>query len=111
MNADAMRFACTFEKVSSGWKAEIASPVCWALVPFDDYPVPPRKLEKAIRKRCKELAKSLNDSRQDHAKSLELTIQAAVDYVKIANAYEAKYFIELWGKLHSQAIAAQEATN
>jgi hypothetical protein len=111
MNTDAMRFACTFERISSGWKAEVAGPVCWALIPFDDYPVPPRKLEKAVRKRCKELAKRLKASRQDQVTSLKLTIEAAHDYVKMASEHEDQYFVELWEKLRSQAIAAQASAS
>jgi hypothetical protein len=108
INTQSFRFAFCLDKASHGWKAETCGPVSWALYPFDDYPVPPRQLEKAIRKRCKEFAKGLKNVNNNEAASVTLAIQTAADYVQLAKNFEAEYFVELWTKLHSQAIAGQE---
>ena len=108
MSSDTFRFAFCYEKASIGWIAEVCGPVSWALFPFDDFPVPPRPLEKSIRKRCKEYRKSLKNAGNDQAKSVALALQTANDYVQISKSFDAQYFVELWTKLHSQAIAGQE---
>ncbi len=108
VSTQAFRFAFCFDKASHGWIAETCGPVSWALYPFDDYPVPPRQLEKAVRKRCKEFAKSLKSASNNEASSVSLAIQTASDYVQLAKNFEAQYFVELWTKLHSQALAGQE---
>lgn len=108
MSSQTFRFAFCFDKASHGWIAETCGPVSWALYPFDDYPVPPRQLEKAIRKRCKEFGKSLKSASNNEALSVTLAIQTASDYVQLAKDFEAQYFVELFTKLHSQAIAGQE---
>jgi hypothetical protein len=108
IGTQAFRFAFCFDKASHGWIAETCGPVSWALYPFDDYPVPPRQLEKAIRKRCKEFAKGLKNVNNSEAVSINLAIQTAADYIQIAQKFEAQYFVELWTKLYSQAVAGQE---
>ena len=108
MGTQAFRFAFCLDKASYGWIAETCGPVSWALFPFDDYPEPPRQLEKAIRKRCKDFGKSLKNAGNDQASSVALAVQTANDYVQLAKSFEAQYFVELWTKLHSQAVAGQE---
>ena len=111
MSTDAIRFACNLEKLKAGWPAESSGPVCWALLPFDDHPVPPRKLEKAIRKRNKEYARSLKGADNNQAKSLNVALQAAESYIQLAKTHNAPYFVDLWTKLRTQVLDGIKGLN
>ena len=99
-----------YDRLQKGWSGEIAGPVAWALIPFDDSPVPPRSLEKQIRKRCKSYAKELRNTQHDQNRSLSLAISAAEDYVNFARQNDSQYFVDLWQKLKNQAEAAQSSS-
>ena len=105
---DAQRFAFIMDRLKKGWTAEVAGPVAWSLTPFDDTPVPPRQLEKKIRKRCKSLSKEMKAHQSNPSASLELSIVAAKDYVALAQKESSSYFVELWSKLETQAVAARQ---
>ena len=105
--AQQQRFVFVFDRLQKGWDSEIAGPVAWALIPFDDSPVPPRKVEKQVRKRAKALAKNLRMAQTSQTASLNLAIDAARDYVEIARQSGEQYFVELWTKLKDQAEAAK----
>jgi hypothetical protein len=105
--AGQQRFAFVFDRLQKGWSAEIAGPVAWALIPFDDSPVPPRALEKQVRKRCKAYAKELRSAQNNERQSLALAISVAQDYVNFASQNNLLYFVELWQKLKAQAEAAE----
>jgi hypothetical protein len=105
--AQQQRFVFIFDRLQKGWDSEIAGPVAWALIPFDDAPVPPRNVEKQVRKRAKVLAKSLRMTQSSQTASLNLATEAACDYVEIARQAGAQYFVELWTKLKEQAEAAK----
>ena len=104
---DAQRFAFIMSRLKQGWTADVAGPVAWSLTPFDDTPVPPRQLEKKIRKRCKSLSKEMRAHQSNPSASLELSIAAARDYVALAHQESESYFVELWSKLETQAVAAR----
>ena len=105
--AGQQRFAFVFDRLQKGWTGEVAGPVAWALIPFDDSPVPPRSLEKMVRKRCKAYAKEIRSTQHDQFASLNHAISAAMDYVSFARQVDSKYFVELWGKLVDQANAVR----
>lgn len=105
--AGQQRFAFIFDRLQKGWSAEIAGPVAWALIPFDDSPVPPRALEKQVRKRCKSYAKDLRSTQSNQQQSLALAISVAQDYINLASQNDSPYFVELWQKLKAQAEAAK----
>lgn len=105
--AQQQRFAFVYDRLQKGWSAEIAGPVAWALIPFDDSPAPPRALEKQVRKRCKAFAKELRSTQNNERLSLSLAIAVAQDYVNLARQNESHYFAELWEKLRAQAEGAQ----
>jgi hypothetical protein len=105
--AGQQRFAFVFDRLQKGWSAEISGPVAWALIPFDDSPVPPRALEKQVRKRCKAYAKELRSAQNNERQSLALAISVAQDYVNFASQNNSPYFVELWQKLKDQAEAVQ----
>ena len=109
-NAGQQRFTFVFDRLQKGWTAEIAGPVAWALIPFDDSPVPPRSLEKQIRKRCKSYAKDLRNAQLNQVLSLSLAISVAEDYVNFARQNESQYFVELWQKLKDQAESARSSS-
>lgn len=108
-NAGAQRFAFIYDRVRRGWSGEIAGPVAWALMPFDDSPVPPRPLEKQVRKRSRSYAKELRNAQHDQNLSLSLAISVAGDYVSIARQHDSQYFVDLWQKLKDQAEAARSS--
>jgi len=105
--AGQQRFTFIFDRIQKGWTGEVAGPVAWALIPFDDSPVPPRALEKQVRKRCKSYAKEIRSTQYDQFASLALAIQAANDYVSFARQADSQYFVDLWTKLVDQANAAR----
>ena len=109
-NAGAQRFAFIYDRVRRGWSGEIAGPVAWALMPFDDSPVPPRPLEKQVRKRSRSYAKELRNAQHDQNLSLSLAISVAGDYVSIARQNDSQYFVDLWQKLKDQAEAARSSS-
>jgi hypothetical protein len=109
-NAGQQRFAFVFDRIQKGWAAEIAGPVAWALIPFDDSPVPPRSLEKQIRKRCKSYAKELRNAEHNQDLSLSLAISVAQDYVNFARQNDSQYFIEFWQRLKEQAESARNSS-
>ena len=108
--AGQQRFTFVFDRLQKGWSAETAGPVAWALIPFDDAPVPPRALEKLVRKRCKAYAKELRTSQNNQQLSLSLAISVANDYVNFARQNDSQYFVELWQKLKHQAEVAQSSS-
>lgn len=105
--AQQQRFVFILDRLQKGWESEIAGPVAWALVPFDDSPIPPRNVEKLVRKRAKALAKDLRMTQSSQVASLNLAIAAAGDYIEIARQSGDQYFVELWTKLRDQAEAAK----
>ena len=107
--AGQQRFAFIFDRLQKGWTAEVAGPVAWALIPFDDSPVPPRALEKQVRKRCKAYAKELRNSQDNQQLSLSLAISVADDYVNLARQNDSQYFSDLWQKLRDQATSARDS--
>ena len=109
MSSEEFRFAFCFDRASRGWIAETSGPVAWALFPFDDYPVPPRQFENAIRKRCNEFAVRLKSANSDESLSIALTIRVASDYVQLAREFGIQHFVEQFTKLLSQAVSGQEA--
>ena len=108
--AGQQRFAFVFDRLQKGWTAEIAGPVAWALIPFDDAPVPPRALEKQVRKRCKAYSKELRNSQHNQQLSLSLAVAVADDYVILARQNDSQYFVDLWQKLKDQAEAARSSS-
>ena len=105
-HAQSMRFAFIYDRLNQGWTGETAGPVSWALIPFDDAPVPPRALEKLVRKRARTFAKDIRSQQQDQFKSLSLALDAAKDYISYAHQIDSPYFIDFWEKLRLQAETA-----
>jgi len=88
--------------MEKGWRAETAGPVSFTIHPFDDKPIPPRKLEKMVRRRSRSLAKELRKLQYDKISSARISLAAAHDYVSFARATDAPYFVKLWEKLEQQ---------
>ena len=105
--ARANRMAFVLDRLRKGWSGEVAGPVSWALIPFDDSPVPPRSLEKNVRKRCKSYARELREVQNDQFASLDFAISVANDYVNLAKEANAPYFVDLWENLRDQAESAR----
>ena len=107
--AGQQRFVFIYDRITKGWKQEICSAVAWALIPFDDAPVPPRSLEKKVRKRCRAYAKDIKRNAHDPAASLDLAIAAARDYREFAKEEYSVYFADLYLELLNLALAAKES--
>lgn len=106
MTIDARRFAFVYSMMLQGWDAEgPAAQVAWALHPFDDFPVPPRKMEKEVRKRNRAFAKELKPAKHDAVRSAKIALRATNDYVEIARSYGAQHFVDRWSLLKSELEA------
>ena len=99
---EAQRFAFVLGRIEKNWSPERAAAVAWALMPFDDSPVPQRSLEKRIRKRCKALALELRGVIDNEEESVAAALKASRDYVFTAQQKEDSYFVNYWKELESQ---------
>ena len=100
MNSDAARFVFAYDRAKKGWGADAAGPVAWALVPFDDSPVPPRALEKDVRRRTKALAKAVKGGSGER-ECVKAALAAANDYVALGTKHQAAHFVDRWQELQS----------
>jgi len=105
--SEAQRSAFVMDLISRNWSPEGAAAVAWALMPFDDFPVPQRSLEKKIRKRCQELALELRGVLDNEVRSLAAALSATREYLQIARKKNEVYFINYWTTLETQLLAAQ----
>jgi len=96
------RFAFVYDRLMKGWSADIAGLVARVVFPFDDSPVPPRSLEKQVRKRSRKFAREARKAKHDQNLSLSLAISVAEDYVNIARQNDSEYFVNLWQNLKDQ---------
>jgi hypothetical protein len=106
-NAQASRLPMALRMAKNGWPSEVIGPVAWALVPFDDRPVPPRNLERAVNKRSRELAFELRPLQNDPLRSVAAAMRATNDYIGMAQSVDFPHYVQAWGKLRAQLIAAQ----
>ena len=100
--AEAQRFAFILDRIEKNWSPEGAAAVAWALMPFDDSPVPQRSLEKRIRKRCTALALELRGIIDNEEKSVAAALKASQEYVFTAQQKDDSHFVNYWKGLESQ---------
>lgn len=100
MSIEVLRLNFVNQQVNEmGWVPEVAVQIARALTPFDDKPVPRRKLENQIRPRARILTMELTALKGDQIRSIYASLVAARDYVDIASDFGDRYFIDLWTRL------------
>jgi hypothetical protein len=106
-NAQVARLPMAIQMAKIVWPSEVLGPVSWAMVPFDDRPSPPRKLAKAVHKRSTELAYELRLMHKDQRGSVAAAMRATDDYIQMAQAAKFSHYVEVWGRLREQLVAAE----
>lgn len=123
MEPNPHRIAWVLDRVRKGWPQEIIGQASWGIHPFDNHPVPPRKLEKQVRKRSLILLKEVQGLSLDfvsHSKvegrSLDfvsyskLVAHALRDYADFGRKFDADDFSAHWERLASELENYQQST-
>ena len=97
-----LRAAFTAQLLKEGWSPEGPAPhVAWAVPPFDSFPIPPRRLEKAVRRRARKLAKDLKSRGRSQLEESQSALAAVRDYIAMAQEFEADAFLARWNELET----------
>ena len=102
MSIQPHRIAFVLDRVEKSWDASLAGLVARTIHPFDDQPAPPRRLEKAIRKRLSRARCRVKAGLTGTAKELSLSRDAVVDYITLHGKPVPTYFVNQWSTLLSE---------
>ena len=102
MEPNPHRIAWVLDRIRKGWPQEIVGQASWGIHPFDNHPVPPRKLEKQVRKRSFVLLKEVEGLSSDFISYSKLVTHALRDYADLGRKYDAENFSAHWERLASE---------
>lgn len=90
MGTDTQRLARMIALRERGWSAQAAGVAALAVMPFDDYPVPERAFEKAVRKRVRVLRKQIRN--ESEVETAAHATQALRDYRELAFTHGESHY-------------------